>query len=152
MLRLSISGRRCRSFDGAGMTKPEKPDIALCARMLSAMGTEPRLRIMRLLLSAHPRGMIVMDIQATRYSGPHTVAPPREAQKRGPGQGSEAALLLPVLCKHRNPAGAAGISILRMLFERWRRQRRESLPNCQIDGVLLNLCPSPVAYQGERLK
>jgi ArsR family transcriptional regulator len=30
--------------------------------MLSAMGTEPRLRIMRLLLSAHPDGMIVGDI------------------------------------------------------------------------------------------
>ena len=64
MLRLSMSGRRCRSFDGTGMTKSQKPDIALYARMLSAMGTEPRLRIMRLLLSAHPRGMIVMDIQA----------------------------------------------------------------------------------------
>ncbi len=32
------------------------------ADMLSAMGTEPRLRIMRLLLSAHPEGMIVGDI------------------------------------------------------------------------------------------
>jgi DNA-binding transcriptional ArsR family regulator len=34
------------------------------ADMLSAMGTEPRLRIMRLLLSAHPEGMIVGDIGA----------------------------------------------------------------------------------------
>ena len=32
------------------------------ARMLSAMGTEPRLRIVRLLLSVHPQGMIVSDI------------------------------------------------------------------------------------------
>ena len=32
------------------------------ADMFSAMGTEPRLRIMRLLLSAHPEGMIVGDI------------------------------------------------------------------------------------------
>ena len=31
--------------------------------MFSAMGTGPRLRIMRLLLSAHPGGMIVSDIQ-----------------------------------------------------------------------------------------
>ena len=30
--------------------------------MLAAMGTEPRLRILRLLLSAHPEGMIVGDI------------------------------------------------------------------------------------------
>jgi DNA-binding transcriptional ArsR family regulator len=33
------------------------------ADMLSAMGTEPRLRIMRLLLSAHPEGLVVGDIQ-----------------------------------------------------------------------------------------
>jgi len=30
--------------------------------MLSAMGTEPRLRIMRLLLSAHPEGLVVGEI------------------------------------------------------------------------------------------
>jgi len=33
------------------------------ADMLSAMGTEPRLRIMQLLLSAHPDGLVVGDIQ-----------------------------------------------------------------------------------------
>ena len=32
------------------------------AEMLSAMGTEPRLRIMRLLLSAHPQGMVAGEI------------------------------------------------------------------------------------------
>jgi ArsR family transcriptional regulator len=31
--------------------------------MFSAMGTEPRLRIMRLLLSAHPEGLVVGEIQ-----------------------------------------------------------------------------------------
>lgn len=30
--------------------------------MMSAMGTEPRLRIMRLLLSAHPDGLVVGEI------------------------------------------------------------------------------------------
>ena len=30
--------------------------------MFSAMGAEPRLRIMRLLLAAHPEGMVVGDI------------------------------------------------------------------------------------------
>ena len=34
------------------------------ADMFSAMGTEPRLRIMRLLLSAHPDGMVVGDISS----------------------------------------------------------------------------------------
>ena len=32
------------------------------ADMLAAMGTEPRLRIMQLLLSAHPEGLVVGDI------------------------------------------------------------------------------------------
>lgn len=32
------------------------------ADMFSAMGTEPRLRIMRLLLAAHPEGMIVSEV------------------------------------------------------------------------------------------
>ena len=39
------------------------PDVARLADMLAAMGTEPRLRIMRLLLSAHPDGLVVSEIQ-----------------------------------------------------------------------------------------
>ena len=42
--------------------KPE--DIARYAGMFTAMGTEPRLRIMQLLLSAHPDGLVVGEIQA----------------------------------------------------------------------------------------
>jgi ArsR family transcriptional regulator, arsenate/arsenite/antimonite-responsive transcriptional repressor len=41
-----------------------EPDVARYADMFSARGTEPRLRIMRLLLSAHPDGMIAGDIGA----------------------------------------------------------------------------------------
>ena len=37
--------------------------VARFADMFSAMGTEPRLRIMQLLLSAHPEGLVVGDIQ-----------------------------------------------------------------------------------------
>jgi ArsR family transcriptional regulator len=37
--------------------------VAKYADMMSAMGAEPRLRIMRLLLSAHPGGMVVREIQ-----------------------------------------------------------------------------------------
>ena len=37
--------------------------MAKYADMFSAMGTEPRLRIMQLLLSAHPQGLVVGDIQ-----------------------------------------------------------------------------------------
>ena len=42
----------------------EEERITRYADMFAAMGTEARLRIMRLLLSAHPKGMIVGDIQA----------------------------------------------------------------------------------------
>ena len=38
--------------------------IARYADMFAAMGTEARLRIIRLLLSAHPGGMVVGEIQA----------------------------------------------------------------------------------------
>jgi DNA-binding transcriptional ArsR family regulator len=34
------------------------------ARMLAAMGTEPRLNIVRLLLQAHPHGLVVGNIAA----------------------------------------------------------------------------------------
>ena len=45
------------------MSKKENPElIARYADMLSAMGTEPRLRIVRLLLSAHPGGMVVGEV------------------------------------------------------------------------------------------
>jgi len=39
-------------------------DVSRVAAMLAAMGSEARVRIMRLLLSAHPEGMVVGDIQA----------------------------------------------------------------------------------------
>ncbi|MGA7239252.1 MAG: metalloregulator ArsR/SmtB family transcription factor [Bryobacteraceae bacterium] len=42
--------------------KPTEEEITRFADMFSAMGTGPRLRIMRLLLSAHPDGMVVSDI------------------------------------------------------------------------------------------
>ena len=38
--------------------------IARFADMFSAMGTEARLRIMQLLMTAEPKGMIVGDIQS----------------------------------------------------------------------------------------
>ena len=43
--------------------KKNTEQIARYADMFSAMGTEPRLRIMQLLLSAHPDGLVVGDIQ-----------------------------------------------------------------------------------------
>src|ERR1700744_6334882 len=39
-------------------------DIVRFADMFTAMGTEPRLRIMQLLLSAHPDGLVVGEIMS----------------------------------------------------------------------------------------
>src|SRR5450432_3283169 len=44
-------------------TKKSTEQVAKYADMLSAMGSEPRLRIMQLLLSAHPDGLVVGEIQ-----------------------------------------------------------------------------------------
>ncbi len=45
-------------------TRKNTEKVAQYADMLSAMGTEPRLRIMQLLLSAHPDGLVAGDIQS----------------------------------------------------------------------------------------
>ena len=44
--------------------KKTSEQVAKFADMFSAMGTEPRLRIMQLLLSAHPEGLVVGEIQS----------------------------------------------------------------------------------------
>jgi DNA-binding transcriptional ArsR family regulator len=43
-------------------TKQDPAEITRFADMFAAMGTESRLRIMQLLLTAHPEGLIVGDI------------------------------------------------------------------------------------------
>ena len=43
-------------------TKRRSDDVVKFADMFSAIGTEARLRIVRLLLSAHPDGMVVGDV------------------------------------------------------------------------------------------
>ena len=47
----------------ASKTQKNSDRVARYADMFSAMGTEPRLRIMQLLLSAHPEGLVVTEIQ-----------------------------------------------------------------------------------------
>jgi len=47
----------------ASKSKTSAEQVAKYADMFSAMGTEPRLRIMQLLLTAHPEGLVVGDIQ-----------------------------------------------------------------------------------------
>jgi ArsR family transcriptional regulator len=48
----------------AAKSKTSAEQVANYADMFTAMGTEPRLRIMQLLLSAHPDGLVVGEIQS----------------------------------------------------------------------------------------
>lgn len=52
----------------------KEENIADYADMLAAMGSEARLRIMRLLLSAHPRGLVVGDIGTELEVPPSTLS------------------------------------------------------------------------------
>lgn len=45
------------------MSTPATAPVEKYADMFSAMGTEARLRIMQLLLTAHPEGLVVGEIQ-----------------------------------------------------------------------------------------
>src|SRR5580698_8854211 len=47
----------------AAKSKTSAEQIAKYADMFTAIGTEPRLRILQLLLSAHPDGLVVGEIQ-----------------------------------------------------------------------------------------
>ncbi len=44
-------------------TRQDTQSVTRYADMFAAMGAEPRLRIMQLLLTAHPQGLVVGDIQ-----------------------------------------------------------------------------------------
>ena len=49
-------------------------DVSRFADMFAAMGSEPRLRIVRLLLSAHPDGMVVGEIASDLAVTPSTLS------------------------------------------------------------------------------
>ena len=52
-----------RNMESGANKKRAAERVAKYADMFSAMGTEPRLRIMQLLLSAHPEGLVVGELQ-----------------------------------------------------------------------------------------
>ena len=57
-------------------------DVARYADMLAAMGAEPRLRIVRLLLAAHPEGLIAGDIGSELDIVPSTLSHHLDRLKR----------------------------------------------------------------------
>ena len=57
------------------MSRPaDEPAITRYADILAALGTAPRLRIMRLLLGAHPDGLVVGEIGAELGIAPSTLS------------------------------------------------------------------------------
>ncbi len=57
------------------MTSPAKSgEAGRYADMFAAMGAEPRLRIMQLLLMAHPQGLVVGEIQSELGIPPSTLS------------------------------------------------------------------------------
>ena len=53
---------------------PSIDDVTRFAEMFSAIGAEPRLRIMRLLLAAHPDGMVVGELNEELNIGASTLS------------------------------------------------------------------------------
>jgi DNA-binding transcriptional ArsR family regulator len=53
---------------------PHEDQIARYADMMAALGTETRLRIVRLLLSAHPYGLVVGEIGSELGIPPSTLS------------------------------------------------------------------------------
>ena len=60
----------------AARTEVSRPvdRTATFADMFAALGAEPRLRILRALLAAHPDGMVVGEIQAELEIAPSTLS------------------------------------------------------------------------------
>ncbi len=56
------------------MPQNDAGEIARFADMFSALGAEPRLRIVRLLLSAHPEGLVVGEIGSELGIPPSTLS------------------------------------------------------------------------------
>ena len=55
-------------------SKPASDDVPRYADMFNALGAESRLRILRLLLSAHPDGLVVGEIQRDLGISPSTLS------------------------------------------------------------------------------
>jgi len=67
---------RAAALNGRANVKKSQTDeeIIRYADMFTAMGTEARLKIMRLLLSAHPDGIVVGDIGSELGIAPSTLS------------------------------------------------------------------------------
>ena len=61
-------------MEAAGKARADTGRTANYADMFAALGAEPRLRILRALLAAHPEGMVVGEIQSELEIAPSTLS------------------------------------------------------------------------------
>ena len=127
-------------FAGIEDMRPKLPDvdIARYADVLAAMGMASRLRIMRLLLSAHPDGLVVGE--HPEGIGPHaiqSVMPPRETEEPGFGGGSPGWHPPLVLGECGGSGGVAPVSLLRVLHAEPGFQPGSS---CSDQGLMEEVC------------
>jgi ArsR family transcriptional regulator, arsenate/arsenite/antimonite-responsive transcriptional repressor len=57
-------------------------DLARCADMLAALGAEPRLRLIQLLVAAHPEGRVAGDLSAALHISRSTLSHHLDRLKR----------------------------------------------------------------------
>ena len=90
--------------------------VARFADMFSAMGTEPRLRIMQLLLSAHPEGLVVGELQSELDIPNSTLSHHLDKLKNESlVLVSRESTFLALHREHRSTAGSPAISLRRVL-------------------------------------
>ncbi|HWB87003.1 MAG TPA: metalloregulator ArsR/SmtB family transcription factor [Bryobacteraceae bacterium] len=59
---------------GTSTANQDLERTALYADRFAALGAEPRLRIVRLLLAAHPQGLVVREVQKALHLTPSTLS------------------------------------------------------------------------------
>jgi ArsR family transcriptional regulator, arsenate/arsenite/antimonite-responsive transcriptional repressor len=64
------------------MSRATSPDVTRFADMLAAMGAEARLRVVRLLLEAHPEGMVAGELSSSLDIPPATLSHHLDRLKR----------------------------------------------------------------------
>ena len=107
--------------------EPTEDEITRFADMFSAMGTGPRLRIMRVLLSAHPDGMVVNEIGAgVKHSGLNALASSGKVEKRRSGQVPSRGDISLVLGEHRSAAGSFRVPLCGVLYPQQSNQAKSN--------------------------
>ena len=116
--------------------KKNMEQVAKYADMFSAMGTEPRLRIMQMLLSAHPDGLVVGEIQAELDIPNSTLSHHLDKLKNeGLVLVRRESTFLALHGEHRGATGVAAIPLCRMLHTKQGSKTARHRSNLQVGGM-----------------